>query len=129
MKMSGFYSYKRPIALGLSLILVSLQIQSANAGALCRGTIKEILTYDTGQVMIRPSWHSSWMQICSVETARDGVGVQTCWNWYAMASEAMSQGDNLLVYYASLDSAAGCADLPTYGASEAPRYLRREPAP
>jgi hypothetical protein len=116
----------------MALIAVSLSplyTYSANAGTYCSGVPEQVLTYDHGRVMIFGSWRNDWTSICSVEEEWKGVGIQTCWNWFALVNEAASQGNEIIVYYSDLSSNADCATLPIYGASIAPGYVRRVVVP
>ena len=131
---------------GELLIAIALTLRSASVWAAdpsycsgvacdCVGTIKQLLVYRDGAVLIKGSWHGSndgFTKLCNTNEGAPVAGLTGayktpaatnlhCAQWVAMARDA--QRDQLLVHVYYRTNLPSCAVLPTYDASLAPEYF------
>jgi len=105
------------------LFIASLSYEQALASPLaCSGTVRNIIQYADGRMMIFGSWRGDFTMLCNTATVWNGISTGVCSKWYATASIAYTTGRPVVVSYGDAGTAT-CGTLPTYQSAPPPDYL------
>lgn len=106
---------KKIITLGLLFASSSV---SANYFQ-CIGTVKNVLVYAEGYVIIDTSYRNEYTQVCNLKNDWKGVSPEACKGMLSTLLTAQSTGRNIMTYYNQYT----CETLPSYASTPASTYV------
>ncbi len=105
----------------ICLVVLFCVAPTVQAGSVwCTGKVTGMIVDKNGDVTINGTYRNNWTKICNLNGTWGGIGTVTCTMWVKLLDDAYKYDTSITIKYIS----GSCANLPTWGGSLAPIYVR-----